>query len=227
MDDSVTTIGTQEGYDQWSAFYDQDDNPLIRLDHQEIDPRLVNLAGKQVLDVGCGTGRHAIPLANSGAEVTGIDFSDGMLSQARDKPGASNVAWLCQDLASAWSLGNNTFDLVLSCLVLEHVREVNAFFREMARVCKPEGTVLISAMHPNMFLKGTRAGYKTANGRQHRIDGETHGVGDYITAGLEAGLTLQWISERTPDQFLEDSQRARKYAGWHLFLGLEFRLGSV
>jgi 2-polyprenyl-3-methyl-5-hydroxy-6-metoxy-1,4-benzoquinol methylase len=100
-DDPVIAIGTREGYDQWSAFYDQDDNLLIRLDHQEIDARLRNLAGKRVLDVGCGTGRHAIPLATSGAKGTGIDFSEGMLSLARSKPGASDVTWLCQDLAKA------------------------------------------------------------------------------------------------------------------------------
>jgi len=111
--------------------------------------------------------------------------------------------------------------------MLEHVQDVNASFQEMARVCKPEGTVITSAMHPNMFLKGTRASYKNADGQQHRIAGETHCIGDYINARLEAGLTLQWIrwiSERTADSLLEDSQRARKYMGWLLLLGLEFRL---
>ncbi len=150
-----------------------------------------------------------------------------MLAQARSKPAADKVTWVCQDLSRSWPLKDDTFDLVLSCLVLEHVQDVNAFFREMARLCKPHGIVLTSAIHPNMFLKGTRTGYKTIDGQQHRIAGDTHRIGDYISAGLKGGFALQWISERTADSFLEDSERARKYTGWPLFLGLEFRLSST
>ncbi len=111
-----------------------------------------------------------------------------MLAQARSKPAADKVTWVCQDLSRSWPLKDDTFDLVLSCLVLEHVQDVNAFFREMARLCKPHGIVLTSAIHPNMFLKGTRTGYKTIDGQQHRIAGDTHRIGDYISAGLKGVL---------------------------------------
>jgi len=55
--------------------------------------------GMSLLDVGCGTGRHAIELARRGFRVTGVDISSGMLSQAREKAAAAGVAvtWIETD----------------------------------------------------------------------------------------------------------------------------------
>ena len=52
---------------------------------------LGDVRGLAVLDLGCGTGRHALWLAEAGATVTAVDFSEGMLSEARRKPGAAAV----------------------------------------------------------------------------------------------------------------------------------------
>lgn len=48
--------------------------------------------GQRVLDVGCGTGRHSIPLSRWGARMTGIDLSEGMLSKARDYAGSEGAS---------------------------------------------------------------------------------------------------------------------------------------
>lgn len=58
-------------------------------------------AGSRILDMGCGTGRHAIEFARHGFRVTGVDFSEGMLAQARAASSGLDIEWICAD-ATAW-----------------------------------------------------------------------------------------------------------------------------
>ena len=53
-----------------------------------------------ILDAGCGTGRHAVELAKAGARVTGVDFSNGMLEKARQKASLAKVEFVL-DLGDA------------------------------------------------------------------------------------------------------------------------------
>ena len=50
------------------------------------------VSGDRVLDVGCGTGRHSIPLASKGMEMTGLDLSEGMLAEARKYAESENAS---------------------------------------------------------------------------------------------------------------------------------------
>ena len=72
-----------------------------------------------ILDVACGTGRHALWLAEAGAHVTAIDFSAAMLAVARSKPGADGVCFMVHDLHARLPFGSGAFDIVVSGLVLE------------------------------------------------------------------------------------------------------------
>src|SRR5436309_7019436 len=81
-------LPTREGYDRWAALYDADPNPLVALEEPWVDRLLGDVRGLSVLDLGCGTGRHALRLEAAGAVVHAIDFSEAMLDQARRKPGA-------------------------------------------------------------------------------------------------------------------------------------------
>src|SRR5713226_4481605 len=76
-------------YDSFARFYDLDTLEVV-----DDLPFWINLArrtGGPVLEVGCGTGRVVIPLAESGAHVVGIDVSAAMLAIARDKVSAAGV----------------------------------------------------------------------------------------------------------------------------------------
>src|SRR4051812_9922878 len=78
--------GVRGGYDRWAAVYDHDANPLPALEGPVVRGLLgERVRGAAALDLGCGTGRHAVWLAAQGADVTAVDFSDGMLAEASRK----------------------------------------------------------------------------------------------------------------------------------------------
>jgi ubiquinone/menaquinone biosynthesis C-methylase UbiE len=75
-------VGVAEGYDRWAASYDHDPNPLIAVEEPVVVELFGDVAGLQVLDLGCGTGRYCTFLTKQGARVTGIDLSPGMIRHA-------------------------------------------------------------------------------------------------------------------------------------------------
>ena len=74
---------------------------------------LAENGGRRVLDLGCGTGRLAIPLARLGKEVTGLDRSAAMLAHAETKAGPLSIRWVAGDFR-LYDLGCQ-FDLIIAC----------------------------------------------------------------------------------------------------------------
>jgi malonyl-CoA O-methyltransferase len=221
-------VPTQEGYDLWSLCYDEEDNPLILLEERELAPLLGDrqrLRGLQVADVGCGTGRHTLPLAHAGAHVTALDFSAGMLARARDKAAALPVRFIEHDLTRPLPLPDATFDLVLNCLVLEHLPDPPRFFAELARICRPQGAIVISVMHPAMLLRGVSARFTNPHtGQKTYPQSHRQQIADYVMAAARAGLRFDHMSEHAVDEeLLERSVSAARYQGWPMLLLMRLR----
>ena len=87
-------VPTREGYDRWSEVYDGDRNPLIALEEPQVERMLGDVHGLRIADVATGAGRHSVRLANAGATVIALDFSRGMLTKTRTKPGADRVSFV-------------------------------------------------------------------------------------------------------------------------------------
>jgi malonyl-CoA O-methyltransferase len=210
------------GYDRWAAIYDREANPLIGLEGPLVRESLGDVAGLAVLDLGCGTGRHALWLAEAGASVTAIDFSEGMLERARAKPGAGRVRFLVHDLQERLPFADASFDRVVSGLVLEHLRDLGAFFAEARRVLRPGGRAVVSGMHPAMFLKGVQARFTDPETGQKVQPGSfPHSIGDLVMAAVRAGFALEAVDERAPDAaFAARLPRAGKYVGWPMLVVL-------
>ena len=205
------------GYDRWSQVYDHDENPLSALDFYEMQRVVGPVKSLRILDLGCGTGKHSLWMAKQGAWVTGIDFSQGMLSKAREKTHSmENVNFLVHNLSRPLPLSDSIFDGVVSGLVLEHLKDLPLFFGEIRRVLKPQGRAVISAMHPAMYLIGKQAKFTDPESKEVVEPGSIrYGVGDFIMSAIESGLKLSAIEELSPHKELAARfPRAQKYLQW-------------
>lgn len=216
---------TCEGYDRWSAIYDHEDNPLIALEEPQVAALLGEARGLRIADIGCGTGRHAVALAASGAQVVGVDFSQGMLNQALAKPGGEAVQWVCHDLARGLPFADADFDRVLCCLVLDHIPDLDAFFRELRRICRPDGRIIVSVMHPAMMLRGVQARFTDSRtGREVRPASCPHQISDYVMAVVRAGLRIEQMRECAVDaELAARMSRAEKYLNWPVLVVMAMR----
>lgn len=220
-------VATREGYDRWAEVYDDDGNPLVALEERELAALLGDVRGRAALDVGCGTGRHALRLAAAGAAVTAIDFSSGMLDRARRKPFADRVCFLQHDLHQPLPFAAASFDLVLCGLVVDHIGDLAGLFREMGRVCRADGRVVVTVLHPAMLLKGVQARFTDpATGQKVRVDSRSHSLSDYVLAAVRAGLRIEHLGEHPGDAALVALRpRAEPYLGWPLLFVMDCRPG--
>ena len=179
-----------------------------------------DVAGLEVLDLGCGTGRHSLWLAARGASVTAVDFSGGMLAEARRKPGSDAVRFLVHDLHEPLPFAPASFDRVVSGLVLEHLDDMGGFFREARRVLKLDGLTFLSTMHPAMFLRGSQAQFTDPeSGERIRPGSRPHQLSDFVMAALRAGFAILDLREDAPDGTLAvQFPRAEKYVGWPMLV---------
>lgn len=209
-------VPTDLGYDRWAEIYDDEVNPLVMIEGPELTRALGHVGGLRILDVGCGTGRHAVQLAKAGADITGVDFSAGMLDKARAKPGADAVRFIHQDASGPLPFEAHSFDRVISCLVVDHVRDLKTFFGELRRVCRDDGFIVVSVMHPAMMLKGVQARFRDPlTGEEVRPQSVANQISDYVMGALDAGLRVRELSEHAVGQDLvARAPRAEKYLGW-------------
>jgi 2-polyprenyl-6-hydroxyphenyl methylase/3-demethylubiquinone-9 3-methyltransferase len=100
------------------------------------------LEGKTALDVGCGAGLLAEPLARLGARVTGIDAAPEVIVAARDH--AASMGLEIDYRVSAVEKTDGQFDLVTSMEVIEHVADPAAFVKSLGRRLAPDGLLILS-----------------------------------------------------------------------------------
>jgi SAM-dependent methyltransferase len=107
-----------------------------------------DVSGRRILDAGCGPGLYAAELAARGAEVWGFDASPEMVRLARRRAGGG-ATFRVHDLAEplVW-LEDAAFDGALLALVIHHVDDRVAALRELHRVLRPGGFLVLSTHHP-------------------------------------------------------------------------------
>jgi len=219
----IVELPTLEGYDRWAMIYDDEDNPLVALEQDHIERLFEDVRDLRVLDAGCGTGRHALLLAHAGGKVAAVDFSEAMLAKARAKAGAVDIEFLQHDLETRLPFLNETFDRVISGLVVDHIRDLAFYFFELRRVCRSNGCVVITVMHPSLMLRGAQARFTDPEtGTVTLPASQQHQISDYVMAALKAGFSIKGVSEHLVDEALvAKSERARRYLGWPMLLLLE------
>lgn len=171
--------------------------------------------GKRVLDAGCGPGFYTAWLLEHGAEVVALDVSPKMVALARARVG-SRAEIVQADLGQALDfLAPASFDLVLSALTLDYVRDWDAVFREFSRVLRSPGHLVFSVGHPFADFQLRPAGnyFQT-----EFVEFEWTGFGTRVTVPtyrrplqalmvplLAAGFALERLLEPTPVPEFEQS----------------------
>ncbi|GAB2878839.1 hypothetical protein GCM10027074_53890 [Streptomyces deserti] len=118
-------------------------------------------AGQRVLDMGCGTGRFTVPMAERGAQVTGLDLSRAMLDVLGGKLAARGLhAELREGDMAALPFPDESFDVVTSMLALMHIplQDRPKVFAEVRRVLRPGGRMLLGVKNSliERLFKGDR-----------------------------------------------------------------------
>jgi 2-polyprenyl-6-hydroxyphenyl methylase / 3-demethylubiquinone-9 3-methyltransferase len=120
------------------------------------------LAGKSLLDVGCGGGLLAEALAQAGASVTGIDLAPGMIEVARlhAAESALRIDYRVADAQELAAATPGAFDVVTCMEMLEHVPEPAAMVATLATLLRPGGALIVSTLNRNLrsFLLAIVAG---------------------------------------------------------------------
>jgi ubiquinone/menaquinone biosynthesis C-methylase UbiE len=185
-------VSAKEGYAKWSKTYDSESNALIATEQPAVDRILAGLRYRTVLDAATGTGRHALPLARQGAEVTAIDESPEMLSIARRHAAGLDIRFVEASLTEPLPLASDQFDLVLCALAFSHFPDIHATCREFWRVARAGGSVLITDFHPDAFAYGWR-GLVWEGYTRYELRSYPYTRDDYVASVAKAGFAVRSV----------------------------------
>jgi ubiquinone/menaquinone biosynthesis C-methylase UbiE len=117
------------------------------LEQESVFSLVGDSGGLRVLDVGCGDGAYAVRASREGADAVGLDRSRSMLEAARARAASSGVVvrW-CQGQAQALPFRDASFDLVLAVTALCLIREPLVALKEISRVLRPRGVVIVGEL---------------------------------------------------------------------------------
>ncbi len=185
----VTELRPQEAYALWAPSYpSRPHNRLMEIEQAVVQSLLPDVAGRDALDAGCGTGRYARLLAARGARVVGVDLSLPMIAQAK----AANRGLVCASV-DALPFATRSFDVVVSGLALGDVPHLAPAVVELARVLRPGGRLIYSVVHPSGGEKGWSRTFET-NGWRCAVAGFWHSLNEHQLACRSAGLTIDaWL----------------------------------
>jgi ubiquinone/menaquinone biosynthesis C-methylase UbiE len=118
---------------------------LDEIEKKVIRTHLKNIPHKEMLELGCGTGHWTEYFASLGYKVTGTDISEAMLKIAETK-NIKNSVFLKED-ATALTFPDNSFPVVVSITMLEFVENSKMVLKEIRRVLKPGGHLVLGCLN--------------------------------------------------------------------------------
>lgn len=172
---------------------------------------LGDVAGKRVLDLGCGAGTNAVALARAGARTIAVDESAEQVGHARTAVDAAGlrVELHHASLAELAFLRADTIDAVVSVGSLARVPDIGRVFRQLHRVLRTEHAFVIALPHPTFMqldpgvLDGLRIRHSAFEAEPFPADDPRHGMVNRTTGNLfvelgRAGFRVDTVLEPEP-----------------------------
>jgi ubiquinone/menaquinone biosynthesis C-methylase UbiE len=159
------TYSAGEAYKVWAQTYDdENDNLMLHYDKIILTELIsqIKLKGKVILDYGCGTGRNWNDLLiNNPAKLIGCDLSPEMLDKLKSK--IRNAETYLMNNEKLYFLNKNDCDVIVSTLVIAHIKNIEELFTEWNRVMKVSGDIVITDFHPDILERGGSRTFKHGN----------------------------------------------------------------
>ena len=196
-------MSIEKAYNLWASQYDSNLNLTRDLDKKCTIKTLKNLDFKNVLELGCGTGKNTEWLLNKAERIIGLDFSQEMLNKAKAKIFDKRVLFKKADLTKDWEIENNFVDLITASLTLEHIENLDQIFSQANLKLKKNGLFFISELHPFKQYSGSKAKYETENGIKE-LEVYIHDISEYIDTAKNNGFKLielkEWFDESSENE---------------------------
>jgi SAM-dependent methyltransferase len=199
-------------YDSFAEVYSAENEVNLHNAYYERPATLAlagDVAGRRILDAGCGSGPLSAALRARGAVVSGFDKSAGMLELARKRLG-KDADLQVADLGRRLPYPDGTFDDAIASLVLHYFEDWTEPLAELRRVLKPGGRLIASVNHPIAGHPLVRPGadywatyewsdeITTASGRSYTLANWHRPLPAMIEAFISAGFRITAISEPPP-----------------------------
>lgn len=212
----VRQVRSAQSFDEFAADYDRFaslEAPTLR------DWLLRQLPAhrERALDAGCGSGRHALALADRFDQIIGVDISQPLIEIARRKRCPPNIDYRVQDLLSVQDPGG--FDLVFSSTTLHHLLDLAAPLRHLRGLLKPGGTIVLI---DNVASQPTPARWVHVLGAVRGFPGDLRRLGwERARWQLEFRTSRAWLNHLAIDRYLTRQEFDRRYGA--VFPGARFQ----
>lgn len=175
------------------------------LNYPALERMVGDVKGKRVLDLGCGEGSTSRLLARAGADVTGIDISEGLIEAALDEEDRNplGIRYIASDAADLPMLESGTFDLAVCYMAMMDIRDYDKAISEASRLLKDGGRFVIVMEHP-CFTASRILDGKAVSGWETRVleDGSKEYLRYWVEDYLKRhSYTFEWRHDRLSGSF--------------------------
>jgi len=134
----------------FDRFTTAEDSFSENVERPALDRLMGDVAGRRLLDLGCGSAIYSVQFAQRGAQVVGLDLSETMISLARERAQAQGVQadFRVADIREPLPFGNAQFDVIFTATTLHYVDDLGGLMKEVERVIKPDGRLVAGVLHP-------------------------------------------------------------------------------
>jgi ubiquinone/menaquinone biosynthesis C-methylase UbiE len=227
---SVRRLAPEDAYRLWSETYDSEaDNVLLALERHVFLGCLsdASVAGKVVVDIGCGTGRHWDSLlSRQPCQLHGVDTSAEMLARLRMRYPDARLHR--RTGTRIGEFGDGCVDLVVSTLMLGYARDLRDELREWTRLLRLGGEIIVTEFHPEALRQGMMRTF-VHRGKTYEIEHERFTVEELRSLFQSLHLEIVCFLERTLDESVRASFERQNHTdayfkGFGIPLVLGFRL---